>query len=168
MKPDVFWIPGTWQGKLAIIARPRGGDWLADEAGAWREAGLDVVVSLLEKDEASQLELGQEAAVSKSKGIQFISFPIPDRGVPKSARDVLSLLNRMRAKLEEGKNVAIHCRQSVGRSGLVAAALLVTAGMSASQAIDVVSAARGQTIPETDEQLQWIQRVPSESSAPVP
>jgi len=168
MNPDLFWIPGPWQGKLAVITRPRGGDWLEDEVSAWRRSGIDVVVSLLEKDEAAQLELGREGAVAKSKSVEFISFPIPDRGVPASTRDALSLLGKIATKLEEGKNVAIHCRQSVGRSGLVAAGLLVTSGMSVDKAIDAVSTARGQTIPETHEQRQWIKHLPSELLALAP
>jgi protein-tyrosine phosphatase len=167
MNPDLFWIPGPWRGKLAVISRPRGGDWLEDEVKAWRRAGLDVVVSLLEKDEAAQLELRHEGDMAKSENVQFISFPIPDRGVPTSTKDAISLLGEIAAKLEEGKNVAIHCRQSVGRSGLVAAGLLVTSGMGVDKAIDAVSTARGQTIPETPVQLQWIKQLPSGYLAPT-
>ena len=61
MNPDLFWIPGPWRGRLAMATRPRGGDWLDDEVSGWRRAGLDVIVSLLEKDEDAQLELGREA-----------------------------------------------------------------------------------------------------------
>lgn len=168
MNPDLFWVPGPWHGRLAVIARPRGGDWLEDEVSAWRRAGLDVVLSLLEKEEAVQLELSQEDDIAQSKNVQFVSFPIPDRGVPASTRDALSLLGKITAKLDEGKNVAIHCRQSVGRSGLVAAGLLITSGMSVDQAINVVSTARGQNIPETAEQLQWIKHLPSEQLALAP
>lgn len=162
MKPDLYWIPGPWLGKLAVATRPRGGDWLEEEVGGWREAGLDIVVSLLERDEAAQLELASEGEVAESQGLQFISFPIPDRGVPASTRDALLLFSDIASALREGKNVAIHCRQGLGRSGLVAAGSLVTSGMGTAQAIDLVSGARGATIPETSEQLQWIRRLPAE------
>jgi protein-tyrosine phosphatase len=150
-----------------VTTRPRGGDWLEDEVGGWRRAGLDAVVSLLEKDEAAQLELVHEGGIAESKGIHFISFPIPDRGVPASMPDALSLLYNLSASLEEGKNVAVHCRQGVGRSGLIAAALLVTSGVDVEKAIDVVSAARGQTVPETAAQRQWIQHLLDERLAPA-
>ncbi len=162
MNPDLFWIPGPWRGRLAVATRPRGGDWLEDEANGWRRADLDVVVSLLENEEAAQLELVREGDVAKSKGIQFISFPIPDRGVPGSMPAALSLLRRIAAALEQGKNVAVHCRQGIGRSGSIAAGVLVTSGVGVEKAIEIVSTARGQTVPETSAQLEWIHHLPSE------
>ena len=167
MNPDLFWIPGPWRGRLAVATRPRGGDWLEDEVNGWRRAGLDIVVSLLEQDEAAQLELGQEGDVAKSKGVRFVSFPVPDRGVPASTQAALSLLSNLAAALEEGKNVAIHCRQGIGRSGLIAAGLLVTSGLDVGKAIDVVSTARGQNVPETPAQLQWIRHLPSRRLVPT-
>jgi hypothetical protein len=89
MKPELFWIPGPWRGRLAVVARPRGGDWLEDEAAGWKRAGLHVVVSLLERAEATELDLTNEQEVAESNGIRFISFPIPDRGVPVSQKDAL-------------------------------------------------------------------------------
>jgi protein-tyrosine phosphatase len=162
VKPKLFWIPGPWRGKLAVAGRPRGGDWLEDEIKGWRQGGLDVVVSLLEEDEAAQFELAHEGEVAEPKGVRFISFPIPDRGVPASTREALSLFSEVAAALEEGKNVAVHCRQGIGRSGLVAAGVLLTSGMGVDKALEVVSAARGEAIPETPTQLQWIKHLPSE------
>lgn len=162
MKPELFWIPGPWSGRLAVATRPRGGDWLEDEISGWRKAGLDVVVSLLEEDETEQLELSDEGAVAKSNGVRFVSFPIPDRGVPASTREALQLFSTIATALEEGKNVAVHCRQGIGRSGLIAAGVLLRSGLAVEKAIEVVSAARGETVPETSTQLQWIKHLPSE------
>ena len=137
-----------------MAARPRGGDWLEDEADGWRRAGLDVVVSLLENEEASQLQLVHERDAAESKGIHFISFPIPDRGLPPSLPAVLSLLRTIVGALEEGKSVAVHCRQGIGRSGLIAAGALMSSGIGADKAIEAVSTARGVTVPETPAQLE--------------
>jgi len=138
------------------LAWPRGGDWLEDEAAGWSRAGIEVVVSLLEADEAAQLGLDREAQAAESNRIRFISFPIPDRGVPVSTRDALVALTDIRDELELGRNVAIHCRQSIGRSGLIAVRVLVICGVPPGDAVDVVSSARGLTVPETPGQLQWI------------
>ena len=146
---------------MAVATRPRGGDWLEDEASGWRRAGLDVVVSLLEKEEAAQLELAREGDVAESKGVHFIWFPIPDRGVPASMPAALGLLKNIAEALEQGKNVAVHCRQGIGRSGLIAAGVLMASGIGVEKAIEVVGAARGETVPETPAQLQWIHQLPA-------
>lgn len=168
MNPDLFWIPGPWRGRLAVATRPRGGDWLDDEARGWRRAGVDTVVSLLEKEEASQLDLSAEGEIAQSKGVEFVSFPIPDRGVPTSTPAALGLMKNITKALEQGKNVAVHCRQGVGRSGLVAAAVLVTSGIGVDKAIEIVSIARGQTVPETPAQLEWIHHLPAERPTVAP
>ena len=160
MNPDLFWIPGPWSGRLAVTTRPRGGDWLDDEATGWHRAGLDVIVSLLESDEAAQLQLEREAAATRAKGMEFVLFPIPDRGVPASLEGVRALLETIERKLENGKTVAVHCRQGIGRSGLIAAGTLMSAGMSAERAIAVVSRARGIQVPETSAQLRWLRDLP--------
>lgn len=77
MKPDLFWIPGPWRGRLAVATRPRGGDWLEDEAAGWRRAGIDVVVSLLEEHEAGQLDLHGEAQAMGGKWYSLHLIPHP-------------------------------------------------------------------------------------------
>ncbi|MGA2144635.1 MAG: dual specificity protein phosphatase family protein, partial [Bryobacteraceae bacterium] len=84
---------------------------------------------------------------------------------PASTQGAVALLKDMIRALDAGKNVAVHCRQGIGRSGLIAAAALVTAGMSADRAVEVVSDARGQTVPETAVQQRWINHLPSERLA---
>ena len=53
-------IDGPWRGRLAIVPRPRGGDWLDVEARGWRNLGFDCVVSLLERPEEAELQLEGE------------------------------------------------------------------------------------------------------------
>ena len=161
--PELFWIPGPWSGRLAVATRPRGGDWLEDEAMGIRSAGVDVLVSLLEDEEAADLALTDEGTAFEREGLEFVSFPIPDRGVPQSVVAGLGLLETIVGLLEHGKNVAIHCRQSVGRSGLVASGALIVSGSGAEEAIRVVSTARGQPVPETSEQIRWLRNLPSET-----
>jgi predicted protein tyrosine phosphatase len=156
MKTELYWIEGSWPGKLAIVPRPRGGDWLADEVQAWRQAGLDVMVSLLTQEENAELDLTQEAESSQTGGLQFIEFPIPDRSVPVSHRATLALLRELHQLLTEGKNVGIHCRQGIGRSAVIAACLLTFLGIEPEVAFQRVSTARGCIVPETAEQRDWV------------
>lgn len=156
MGAKVFWIAGPWQGRLGIVPRPRGAEWLDDETRAWREAGIDIVVSLLEPDEEVELALAGESASSAASGLEFRSFPIPDRSVPNSREAVAQLVDQIVAVLNAGKSVAIHCRQGIGRSAMVAAAALISSGQDAETAIKTIRRSRGLEVPETDAQRQWI------------
>jgi hypothetical protein len=51
--------------------------------------------------------------------------------------------------------VALHCWASVGRSTSLAAALLVLAGVEASEAWARIEISRGRQVPDTLEQRAW-------------
>lgn len=151
-----YWIGDLWNGRFAILPRPRGGDWLKDEVRAWRVAGVDVVVSLLEEGEIAELHLKQESEVCRAVGLEYLHFPIPDRGVPGSTGGFWQLLQGLQLTLLTGKKVAVHCRQGVGRSALIAACLLVLDRVDPESAFAVVAKARGCPVPDTVEQRQWV------------
>jgi len=157
MRTKVFWVADMENGRLGILPRPRGGDWLSDEVAAWREAGVDMVVSLLEAEEAEQLVLEGEAAAAASSGIAFRAFPIPDRGVPASKESVAELAAEIIAALDQGRSIAVHCRQGIGRSGLIAGGVLVATGKKPDAALKAVAEARGLEVPETPEQRRWLE-----------
>jgi len=151
------WVNGPWPGRLAIASRPRGGDWLTDELGNWKRAGIGTVLSLLTPEEELELGLGAEGGEVARQGIEFRSLPIADRRIPTSETSFTRVLEELDRNLESGKNVLVHCRQGIGRSGLVAACLLIAKGLSPGAAVTAVSEARGTAIPETEEQREWIE-----------
>ena len=156
MRVDLYWIDGPWIGKLAIFAHPRGGEWLLDEIRALKGDVLDVIVSLLTKEEDEEINLLAEQEVCEGLGLQFIQFPIDDVSVPASSAATLELVNALDESLSKGHNVGIHCRAGVGRSGMIAAGLLMMGGLSPEEALAEVSNARGVIIPQTDEQREWL------------
>jgi protein-tyrosine phosphatase len=158
MKTDLYPVGGPWTGRLAVAPRPRGGDWLDDEVGGWQTAGIDTVVSLLTPAEVSELELGHEERFCRAHQLQFLSFPIEDRDVPESSADFSDLVTDLLAALNAGASVVVHCRQGIGRAGLVALGVLIRAGLTPPDAVRRVSAARGRPVPETREQQEWIER----------
>lgn len=153
---ELHWVDGPWPGKLALAARPRGSDWLPDEMESWQRSGVDTVLSLLTPDEEQNLNLIEEEREARAHGMRFLSHPIPDRQVPESEVSLGKTLEKLDTELASGRNVVLHCRQGIGRAGLVAACLLVRNGLEAQLVIARLSAARGVEIPETTEQRRWI------------
>jgi hypothetical protein len=156
MRTELFRIEGPWSGRLAIMPRPRGGDWLEEEIQAWRRSGVDVVVILLTPDERAEFDLIDEESLCRANGIDFVSFPIVDRGIPTSMELFSDLITTLAEQLSNGKNVAVHCRQGIGRAGLVAVCLLIFSGVGQGAALTRVGAARGCAVPETPDQRRWI------------
>jgi protein-tyrosine phosphatase len=150
------------------MPRPRGGDWLEDEASSWRQSGVGVIVSLLTRDEVADLDLAKEEALCQASGIQFLAFPIVDRSVPKSREAVSDLVANLADSIAQGKSVAVHCRQGIGRAALIAVCTLVRLGLQPQEAIRRVSTARGCPIPETPEQRQWILDFARTAMKPLP
>ncbi len=156
MATKLYWIDGTWRGKLAISARPRGGEWLSDEMRSWKSSGVGTVLSLLTPNEEQELDLQEERREAQRIGLRFVSLPIPDLQVPSSPSEVAAVLDEIGASLSSGHGAVIHCRQGVGRSGLIAACLLMLKGASPDSAVQIVERARGVPVPETPEQRRWI------------
>jgi protein-tyrosine phosphatase len=156
MRPSIYWLdlPESW--RLAIMPRPRAGDWLPDEIAVWKTEGIDVVVGLLEPDELDELDLRELPKLCRAADIEFVPFPIPDRGVPASIRETEDLVLRLCDALGTGKAVAVHCRAGIGRSALVAACVLVRNGYDVSRAFDTIANARGVAVPDTEAQRDWV------------
>lgn len=155
---QLYWVDGPWVGKLAMSARPRGGEWLEDEMMGWSRSGVETVCSLLTRDEERDLDIAREGVEATAHGMKFVSFPIEDREVPASQTNLLHTLGELDQDLSAGRNVVLHCRQRIGRTGLVAACLLLSKGEVPDAAVQKLSTARGTPVPETEEQRRWIER----------
>lgn len=156
MRTELFWVPTPFPGRLAVAPRPRGGDWLDDEMAAWHAAGIETVVSLLTPDEVGEFDLEGEADAGAAHGVRFLSLPVPDREIPATRVAFERLVSEIAGELADGRGVAVHCRQGIGRAGLTAAAVLITAGLDPAAAVERVSAARGRPVPETPAQRRWL------------
>lgn len=159
MKPDIYWIDGVPSGRLAIMPRPRVGDWLDDQIAGWQQAGINAVVSLLEAGEVWELGLAREAELCRHREIEFIAFPIPDRGVPESRQQASVLAHQLADRLRNGTSVAIHCRAGIGRSSLIAACALTLLGVKPDAGFQAIGEARGVLVPDTEQQRDWVHTV---------
>jgi protein-tyrosine phosphatase len=153
---DVFWIDGENAPPLAIVLRPRGGDWLEDEMRRLRQSGIQTLVSMLELQEAASLGLVEEAKEADRAGLQFISFPIPDRNLPGNIAEFREFASSLAVRLENGEHIGIHCRASIGRASIASACTLIHLGWRPQAALMAIETARGVPVPDTYEQTAWI------------
>jgi protein-tyrosine phosphatase len=84
-----------------------------------------------------------------------IWFPVPDLHAPPLA-EAISLVSRLDALLSDGARVIMHCAAGIGRSGTMAAAVLMWGGMSAVEATAQVAASRPMAGPEVGPQRELL------------
>jgi protein-tyrosine phosphatase len=153
---EIFWIQGDPRTALAIVMRPAGDDWLEQEVRELRRGGVDTLVSMLEPWEAAELGLAREGPLAEQAGLQFLSYPIPDRHTPERTGEFRRFAEELARRLRAGERIGIHCRGSIGRCTLAAASALVHLGWSAKDALLAIAVARRFPVPDTDEQRAWI------------
>jgi len=111
--------------------------------------GVETIVVFLEKHEENGLIQQYEKL-----GFNVIHFPIKDFSTPNSMEHLSEVVHEIRRELTK-HSVAMHCFGGNGRTGLVAASILVQMGMRAEKAINFVRKYRPEAI-ETDSQEKFI------------
>jgi protein-tyrosine phosphatase len=156
---DVFWIgetKGHIGSTLAIVIRPRGDDCLEDEIRRLKQSGVETIVSMLESWEAEGLGLALEGPLAEQSGLNFLSYPIPDRRTPSDISSFRRFAAVLAERVRGGERIGVHCRGSIGRSTVMAASVLIHLGWTPRQALMAVALARGCPVPDTEEQRDWI------------
>lgn len=153
---SIYWIDGDSNSQLAIVARPRPDDWLADDLATLKRGGIDVLISFLSDEENAELGLGDEHTLAEQAGLEFISYRIPDRQVPSDIRGFREFVSQLAEQVRAGKRVGAHCRGCIGRSTLLIASLMIALGSDAEEALRKIELSRGLAVPDTPEQRQWI------------
>jgi protein-tyrosine phosphatase len=156
MRAQIYWVTELYSARLATMPKPRGGDWLEDEIISLRGMGVDVLVSLLTDDEIIEVSLADEALHCANNRIEFLRFPIPDHSVPPLNEKTAGFIHELWERLAAGKSIAIHCRAGLGRSSMIAACVMVLAGIDPNSVFDLIGAARGFTVPDTQEQRDLV------------
>lgn len=133
-----------------------------------REWGAAALVNLLEDHEMRALrvpELGEMAAES----MEYFHLPIRDGGVPGPGFEQAwaSAGAQLRKHLRTGEKVLVHCKGGLGRTGTVAARLLVELGVDPEEAIRRVRDARPGAI-DHPVQEDYLRRQKSLPQEPIP
>jgi len=152
---EIYWIKDIEPLRLAVMPRPRGGDWLRDEIAGLKSEGVGLVVSLLHEYEIQELALSGEGSECSALGIEYRSFPIRDREMPQQVQVFMGFVDDLTGRLRSGTAVAVHCRAGIGRSAITAGSVLLRLGIPAQQVFPMISRARGLTVPDTQSQIEW-------------
>jgi protein-tyrosine phosphatase len=96
---------------------------------AWRESGVDLVLSLIEDWEVPRRAPGLFEALARQR-IEVQRFPIADFGVPREAPAFGRLLRNVVDRLAAGDGILVHCNAGLGRTAVVLASILKAHGLA--------------------------------------
>jgi ADP-ribosyl-[dinitrogen reductase] hydrolase len=168
---DAVPVPGT-SGLIGMTICP-GKDEYAGfgiPAGPWkRDLDLDLqvirdwqaqaLVTLIEEFEFELLSVPELPERARAFGFRWFHLPIVDVWVPdlRFEEEWERAGEELRQILRQGGRIVLHCRGGLGRTGMIAARLLVEFGMDPREAIRRVRAARTGAI-QTREQEEYVLR----------
>ncbi len=101
-----------------------------------------VLVSLVEDAELALLSIPGLVEAGTRAGLLVVRRPFRDAGVPSSVGAADEMVSTILDALRASRDVVVHCRGGLGRTGLVAACCLVRVGEGADAAVQIVRAAR--------------------------
>jgi ADP-ribosyl-[dinitrogen reductase] hydrolase len=150
--------PGK-QDALAIT-----GPWARDldtDLAAIRAWGASALVTLMETHELEHLEVGRLGEAAKSIGLDWYHLPIRDVSVPSGAFETQWRTSgeELRGRLLGGQSLVVHCRGGLGRTGLIAARLLIELGEVPRKALQRVRSARPGAVETREQELYLLERV---------
>lgn len=124
---------------------------------AIKEWGADTLVTLIEEHEFDEMAVTGLEEGCRANGLEWVHIPIVDGEAPDERFRAAwhAIGPSIRSKLESGRSIVIHCKGGLGRTGMLAAALLQEAGMDSARAIALVRQARPGAI-ETSVQEEYL------------
>lgn len=156
MKPEIYQIKSIGKGSLFAMAKPVADDFMEQQFVNLANEKINRIVSLMEIDEASKAGLEEELRLTEKHRMEFVSFPIRDRGMPDSITEFSKFTRGLYDDIASGLNTVVHCYAGIGRTGMVSAAVLLHDGFQPEQAFQHISLKRGVSVPDTQQQIDWI------------
>jgi protein-tyrosine phosphatase len=157
-------LPGKRGASVRYPGRVYRGD-LDQDLRALADAGIRRLILLV--DDAELARWGDPAIVERAAavGVEIERYPMADGAAPRDA----ATMNAVLASIHDargGGDVAVACMGGVGRTGTVAACVLVAAGWDAEAAIARVRRVRHPSAVETPAQLAFVRKFHLERHEP--
>lgn len=156
---DVLDVPGS-AAKLIFTPCPGSKGTSVDEALATLQAaGAEALITLMPAEELARNEATQLPQLCAERDLEWFHLPVADEQVPLADFDQAwrQSAARINELLDAGKSVAIHCKGGSGRTGLIAARILIDRNVPRETAIAWVQALRPKAI-QHPAHLGWIDR----------
>jgi ADP-ribosylglycohydrolase len=130
---------------------------MLEDLRAIRDWGAEALVSLMPDEELRRLGGGLMGQETTGAGMLWLHLPIVDMDTPSWPFEHRWVYagTRLRAMLRRGGQAMLHCRAGLGRTGTVAARLLVELGVPPAEAVAQVRHARPGAI-QTTAQEQYV------------
>ncbi len=154
----VDWVDAATPGRLGLTICPGRRDRgrvLADDLAALEAAGAETLVCMVPDDELRWAGAEDLPDAAEAAGLRFVHAPVLDQGVPTPHR-AETLVAEIDAALRAGHDVVVHCMGGLGRSGTLAACVLVAHGLAPEAAIAAVRRARGPRAVESARQAHFV------------
>jgi len=113
-----------------------------------QQAGAHAVLSLMPTAELAQNAVSDLPAQCAAQGLSWLHLPVADEQVPLADFDAAwpAAMAQMAELLAADQAIAIHCKGGSGRTGLIAARILIELGIARSEAVSLVQALRPKAI----------------------